>query len=166
MPTTWHGHAACPQETPELALIGVWCVLCLAMSGKQDVAVPLIEGGIIDLAVASLHERSPVDWVSNRTPGGVLAGAVIVFGWSISTLPPLPGINMTSLLLEKGFIDVVISSLKAFELRGTSMVAETNVGTLVMGVLVMRALGESQICLICQICQICLICQICQICLI
>ena len=73
---------------------------------------------------------------------------------------------MTSLLLEKGFIDVVISSLKAFELRGASMVAETNVGTLVMGVLVMRALGESQICLICQICQICLICQICQICLI
>jgi hypothetical protein len=58
----------------------------------------------------------------------VLAGSIFLLGWTLSTLE-LP-VNKTELLLEVGFIDVAMSVLKAFELRGRKKVPDANVATI------------------------------------
>ena len=77
--------------------------------------VPLIEAGVIEAAVATLQQHSPTDWVSWKTPIGLQSGAILKLGWTLSTLE-LP-MNKTQLLLDKGFIDVCCSVLKAFEIK-------------------------------------------------
>ena len=95
-----------PRGASELALSGVWVALAWCLGGKSAVAMPLFEAGVLELAVASLQKSSPTDWIS-RTSGGILAGSICVFGWTLSSLV-LP-VNMPELLLSKGYIDVAIS---------------------------------------------------------
>ena len=73
--------------------------------------MPLIEAGLLEAMVASLKRTSPVEWMSWKTPTGMCAGGILLLGWTLSTLV-LPGWSKTEKLLESGFIDVCIASLK------------------------------------------------------
>jgi hypothetical protein len=116
-----------PEGTSDHALAGVWWLISTAITGNADAAMRLISGGLLELAVATLHESSPVEWIAYRTPSEVLAGATFLLGWTLSTLE-LP-VNKTELLIETGFIDIAISVLKAFELLGRKKVPDANVAT-------------------------------------
>ena len=114
-----------PQGASELELAGLWAVLYLSLGGRASLAMVLIEAGVLEAAVAALQQSSPTDWISWRTPTGVVASSICCLGWTLSTLT-LP--NKTQLLLDKGFVDVAISVMKAFELRGVSKLHEVNPG--------------------------------------
>ena len=95
----------------------MWLAIGVAAGGRAPLAMTLIEAGVLDLAVATLQQTSPTEWITWRTPTGILATGILFLGWTLSTLE-LP--NKTQLLLDKGFVDVAISVMKAFELRGLS----------------------------------------------
>jgi hypothetical protein len=63
--------------------------------------------------------------VTWTTATGIRAGATLQLAWTLSTLE-LP-MNKIELLLDRGFVDVCISALKAFELQGAGKVGEANV---------------------------------------
>ena len=115
----------CQEGASELELAGVWFTFfTLTLGGRPSLATTLIEAGLLDEAVAALQQSSPTDWITFRTPTGILAGSICTLAWVLSTVS-LP--NKTQLLLDKGFIEVAISGLKAFELRGVSKLHEANV---------------------------------------
>ena len=110
---------------PELSC--VWFAFSIIMGGRPQLTMVLVEAGILDLFVSILKDGSPMEWVTSATPLGMQYGAMFHFGWALSTVQ-LP-VSKTQLLIEKGVIDVVISALKAYELRGASKVSEANVLT-------------------------------------
>lgn len=99
-----------PQGVSELLVAGMWQSITWMSAGRVAVVMPLIEAGVIDVAVASLQRHSPTEWVTHKTPIGIQACGIFTFAWSLSTLE-LP-MNKTKLLLEKGLIDACISALK------------------------------------------------------
>ena len=103
------------EKTNSLTVAGAWIALGWATAGRSAVMTPLIEAGLIETAVETLHTSSPVDWVTFKTPIGVRAGGIAMgCGWAMATLD-LP--NKTQLLLDKGFIQVCLTMLKAYELQ-------------------------------------------------
>jgi hypothetical protein len=112
-----------PQGASEVELAGVWATISISLSGRPAIATTLIEAGVLKVAVDTLQESSPTDWITWRTPTGILASPICLLGWTLSTLT-LP--NKTRLLLDTGLVDVAISVLKAFELRGVSKLHEAN----------------------------------------
>lgn len=101
-----------PQGISLLAQAGVWQVFGWGLGmGRAALAMPLIEAGLLEAMVASLKRTSPVEWMSWKTPTGMCAGGILLLGWTLSTLV-LPGWSKTEKLLESGFIDVCIASLK------------------------------------------------------
>ncbi len=111
-----------PHELSELQLAGVWTVLWMAVGGRAPLAMTLTEAGMVDAAVATLQKHSPTDWITWRTPTGIVGNSICTLGWTLSTIVGMP--HKTQLLLDKGFVDVAISVLKAYELRGANKVPE------------------------------------------
>lgn len=103
------------ENSSSLIVAGAWIALGWATAGRSGVMAPLIEAGLIETAVETLHTSSPVDWVSFKTPTGIRAGGIAMgCGWAMSTLD-IP--NKTQLLLDKGFMQVCFTMLKAYELQ-------------------------------------------------
>jgi hypothetical protein len=69
-----------PQETSAPVLCGLWQCISWACSGRPAVAVPLIEAGVIEIAIAMLQQSSPADWISWKTPIGVRASGILSVG--------------------------------------------------------------------------------------
>ncbi len=111
-----------PRELSELQLAGVWTVLWVAVGGRAPVAMTLTEAGMVDAAVTTLQKHSPTDWITWRTPTGIVGNSICTLGWTLSTIEGMP--HKTELLLDKGFVDVAIAVLKAYELRGAIKVPE------------------------------------------
>jgi hypothetical protein len=101
-----------PQGASELTQAGVWQTFgwWLGM-GRATLAMPLLEAGLLEAMVASLKRTSPVEWMTWKTPTGMCAGGILLLGWTLSTLV-LPGWNKIEKLIDTGFVDVCISSLK------------------------------------------------------
>lgn len=78
----------------------MWFSISLSTSGRPAVAVPLIEAGFIEVAIATLQRSSPIEWVSTTTQVVVLGTAIFWNAYTLSTLE-LP-MNKTQLLLDKG----------------------------------------------------------------
>ena len=114
-----------PQGVSDLVLAGLWHTMACSLSSRPAVTVSLIEAGMIEVAIATLQESSPTEWVTWKTPIGARAAGLFALGWTMSTLE-LP-MNKTQLLLDRGYIDVCISALKALELQGPRKVEEANV---------------------------------------
>ena len=91
---------------------GVWWAINSSISGRVALAVPLIEAGLVETAVAALKRSSPAEWMTWKTRSGILAGTTIVLGWTLSTLELPKNMNKTLLLLDRGYIDVSISAFK------------------------------------------------------
>ena len=115
-----------PDGASALERAGCWHLQVWGLAGGAERAQVLLEAGMLELGLATLRQISPVEWVTHRTRDGVMAGLVCTLGWLLSTVH-LPGTDMTLLLLDTGFVDVCISVLKVYELRGVSKLPETNV---------------------------------------
>jgi hypothetical protein len=116
-------------DTSEIKQACTWLSLGWALSGREAVAVPLMDAGILDVAVGMLTEwrrKAPADWMTWRTRAGVVVGNVFVTCWSISTFTSST-LNITQLLIEKGFVAVTIEAMKAYELAGASRVADASI---------------------------------------
>ena len=113
-----------PRDTPDLAVGGAWLSLVWLVAGRaEEVAVPLIEAGFVDVIVASLRKSQPSDWISGKSPKGIMAASIFATGWTIGTLTF--SFNITQLLLDKGFVDVCFEALRAFEQQGTANVGDS-----------------------------------------
>ncbi len=112
-----------PASDMELALQPeAWFALSILTSGKKEVMASLIEAGFVEAAVATLQQHSPVEWVSWHPPAGALACGIGNCGWAMAST------NVTTQkLLDGGFVDVAITMMRAFELRGPGKVLEANV---------------------------------------
>jgi hypothetical protein len=99
-----------PRGTSDLALAGAWIMLAWTLSGKVHVAMPLIKAGLLDAMCQTLQQSSPTDWVSWKTPAGIMAGNIMHLGWTLSTLE-MP-VSKAQLILDKGLIDCVVSIIK------------------------------------------------------
>ena len=75
-----------PQGASDLTLGGAWFALCMSLSGRAVLAVPLIEAGLLEAAVATLHRSSPVEWVTWTTPTGIIGASIVCLAWTLSTL--------------------------------------------------------------------------------
>ena len=58
-----------------------------------------------------------------KSSKGIVASNIFALGWTISTLTF--SFNVTQLLLDKGFVDVAIEAITAFERQGSPRVGET-----------------------------------------
>ena len=117
-----------PQGASDRALAGVWISLSWAISAKSlDVTLKLVDAGVFELATAGLRRSAPGEWLSWRTPTGVLASATWMLAWAFSTVhfPDELEVNKAQLLLEKGFIDLALEAIQEFERRGPSKVGES-----------------------------------------
>ncbi len=110
-----------PHDALELERAGLFVVIAQSLAGRAPVATVLIEAGLLETAVSILQLSSPTDWIAWRTVTGIVANGITALGWTLSTLALT---NKTQLLLDKGFVDVAISVMKAFEMRGVSKVHE------------------------------------------
>ena len=115
-----------PQGASGYALGGAWFVLVVLMPGSDNVVAALFQAGLLETAVEIMRQTEPVEWVSWRTTAGITACAILNIGWTLTTIN-VPGANLPKLLLDTGLIDVAMSMLKAYELRGVSKVNEGNV---------------------------------------
>lgn len=112
-----------PRDTPDLTLGGAWLSLVWLVTGREEVAVPLIEAGFVDVIVASLRKSQPSDWISRKSPKGIVAASIFATGWTIGTLTF--SFNITQLLLDKGFVEVGLEALRAFEQQGAANVGDS-----------------------------------------
>ena len=107
-----------PQGTPDYQIAGAWMALGFLSSGR--LATMRVALTAIDVAVATLGRTSPADVVSWRTTpanAGVRLQqhAIIALIWAFTGLE-LSGVgDKAHLLREKGFIDLAMAFLKAFE---------------------------------------------------
>jgi hypothetical protein len=99
-----------PQGTSDILLTGAWTAINAVLAGKAELAVPLIDEGLFQAAVTTLKRTPSIEWVSHKTPNGILCGNVFVICWTVSTLE-LP-MNKTQLLLDTGFVNACISMIK------------------------------------------------------
>lgn len=112
-------------RTSDLVLGGAWLSLVWAVAGRaEEVAVPLIEAGLIAETVTSLRKSQPSEWISLKSPKGIVAASIFAVGWTISTLT-FTHLNVTQLLLDTGFLAVGIEAVKAFERQGPGKTGET-----------------------------------------
>ena len=124
-----------PRDVPRVEVAGALQCLIWCIGGKPAIMRLVVEGGLLEILVAELQKSSPVDWVQLETPctaDNLVHGCCFAVGWSFSTLvgEQLPGgVNMTQLLLDSGFIGIIMSALKAYELRGANNATECNVFT-------------------------------------
>jgi hypothetical protein len=126
-----------PQGTSDVVVGGAWFTLSVALSGNPEALAALLQAGFVETAVLQMQQASPVDSVSSKEPAGVIAAGISNCFWTVS-VTQLPGLNVTQLLVESGVVEVAISSLRAYELRGASKVEETSVVS-VWGCLQVRA---------------------------
>ena len=115
-----------PQGTSSFVLGGAWFTLCVALNNKPQTLAALLEAGMMEVGMEALRQASPLDLISWRTPAGIIASGFLNMGWTLSTTQ-LPGVDVATLLIEVGFVDLVVSLLKAYEMRGPSLVGDANV---------------------------------------
>lgn len=117
-----------PTGMDELLLGGVAFALSVMLSATVAPMAAMLKAGLVQAGVATMRrvDLSPADWVSCRARGGILATGVLHLGWAVST-SQVPGLNKTQLLLDAGFVDLIISCLKAYESRGASKMCQANV---------------------------------------
>ena len=107
-----------PQGVSDLTQAGAWGAMIWSCTSKLAVALPLIEAGVVELAVATMQRGSPAECLSRKSPVGIIVGTAWVVAWTFSTLQ-LP-MCKTKLLLDTGFIDGTISMLKVSPMRHSS----------------------------------------------
>ena len=75
------------SRSSDLVLGGAWISLVWMVAGRaEEVAVPLIEAGLIAETVTSLRKSQPSEWISLKSPKGIVAASIFAVGWTISTL--------------------------------------------------------------------------------
>jgi hypothetical protein len=116
-----------PQNATDRALASVWLSLNWAMAGKPALVLTLVDAGMVELAIKGLSAISPADWLSWRTPAGVLASAIFMQAWaySVTTFPEEMEVDKAQLLLDKGFVEIALTATKEFERRGPHKVGES-----------------------------------------
>ena len=100
-----------PQGASEEAVAGAWFTVLCALLGRESVAAALVEAGVLEVAVAHLHQSSAVEWVNWRCPAGLTASTIFCFAGSLCALE-LPGVNKVQLLVDSGMTDAMASGLK------------------------------------------------------
>ena len=96
--------------------------------GRPEVAKPLLEAGVFEVAAAHLHKSSPVEWVNWRCAEGLQAGTLFTACGSLcQTCAGVPGVNATQLLVDSGMAGAITSLLKGYELRGAQQTESANV---------------------------------------
>jgi hypothetical protein len=128
-----------PQGASDMMIGGVWWRVAI-LGSNPDLGLPLIEAGVIELAMSALESTSPSEWISKRSEPELPFAGVTMFFWTVSTLV-FDG--KTKLLIDKGVVDAVISMLKAYELAGTRKVDDANVGGMVCVYLLLASLDLS-----------------------
>eukprot|EP01052_Picozoa_sp_SAG31_P008653 SAG31_NODE_440_length_15664_cov_8.209252_10_plen_516_part_00 len=120
-----------PQDITQRAQAGLWLSLNWTIASRPELALKLIEAGMFELAIKCLSSFSPADWLSWRTPTGVLSSAIWMQAWafSVTLFPENLEVNKAQLILEKGFVEIAMVAMKEFEKRGPDMVSESCVMT-------------------------------------
>ena len=100
-----------PQGAPAEAVAGAWFTVYYGVLGRESVAPSLLEAGVLEAAVAQLHESSAVEWVNWRSPAGLVAGPIFCLTAGLVALE-LPGVNKAQLLVDCGMADAIAALLK------------------------------------------------------
>eukprot|EP01045_Picozoa_sp_COSAG04_P006641 COSAG04_NODE_330_length_16594_cov_25.794146_15_plen_155_part_00 len=80
-------------------------------AGRESVAAALVEAGLLEVAVAHLHQSSPVEWVNWRSGAGLGAGVIFSLAGNLAGVE-LPGMNKVQLYVDSGMADAIASLLK------------------------------------------------------
>ena len=129
-----------PQGLSELERAGVWMVVFGAISQRPALCTAAVHAGMFNIGMAALHESSPDEWTGWRTPAGIHASAIQVTLCQ-PVLMYVPGVDLIKLFIDSGYVDVVVSVLQAFELRGAGELAEANVIGVCGPLVALRALN-------------------------
>ena len=112
-----------PQGAPAEAVAGAWQTVCGAFAGRESVAAALLEAGVLEVAVAHLHQSSAVEWVNWRCGPGLQAGSIVLFVGILCSLE-LHGMNKVKLMVDCGMADAVTSLLKVRRVHVPSFVVD------------------------------------------
>ena len=93
-------------------------MLFLCMQGWPTVGLACLEAGVLDLALATWREHSPIDFISGaRTTAALVVGSAVKEAIDSAQTA---GRDISAVLVDSGYIDCCISALRAFELQGNT----------------------------------------------
>lgn len=102
-----------PQKLPPFALVGCVWQLAALVAGRPAVAAKMVEHGAVELYTSLLRQVTPVEQAA--TAGFSRGGYGEVYHAMRDLLEPaqIAGLDLTSKLLECGFIDELVGMLSA-----------------------------------------------------
>ena len=108
-------------EGPERGAVpdeNIWFMVMLCMQDWPTVGLACWEAGVLDLALASWREHSPIDFISGaRTYEALMVGMPIKE--AIEGVQAC-GRDISAALVDSGWVDCCISAMRAFELQGNT----------------------------------------------
>ena len=108
-------------EGPERGAVpdeNIWFMVMLCMQDWPTVGLACWEAGVLDLALASWREHSPIDYISGaRTYEALMVGMPIKE--AIEGVQAC-GRDISAALVDSGWVDCCISAMRAFELQGNT----------------------------------------------
>ena len=100
-----------PQGVSETVLAGAYFACMFALAQRPTVATAVWNAGAVQLAVSTLQESSPTEWIAWSTPTGLLASGILPWVANIFKVD-LGSVDKPQALLDSGCVDAFISAMR------------------------------------------------------
>ena len=119
-----------PEDMCGLERAGLWFLLFWTIGTRATVLKAALDSGLMQLAMAALRQSSADEWIKQRSPAGLQAGAIMMVFRELGN-SGVPEFNPLKALIDSGAADVVGAVLQAYEQAGAGAAAEANPLTVV-----------------------------------
>ena len=106
------------EQLPDFGLQAVLMATVFGVQGRNAVAVQMVDHDAVALLTDLLHQVTPSELISSVDFSRRAHGAVFCVMADVTQGAQNSGMDLTSQLLENGFIDIMISALAAVETVG------------------------------------------------
>lgn len=117
-----------PQGLSDLQLAGIAFAVTLAMQQRShEVVAAVVDAGTFEVGASVLGRISPVEAVTWCTPSGLLAASLWSWFANIAqTADSITSSSLVRLIVDHGLAEIAVSTLQAYELRGSRCVHEAS----------------------------------------
>ena len=107
-----------PQAASAEAVAGAWMAMLMAFLSRPSVGKALLDAGLLEVVTAHLRQTAAAEWINWRCAAGLQATGVFLLVGSLFQyeLPGISDLDKAQLLVENGFAEIAIESLKVSRL--------------------------------------------------